>query len=120
MPPHLKNRSRSRIRRFVGLEGGADDLGLYTDLVRHAPVGLIVLNPQKGSTRAFEILVANEAAIEISALKGLDPANVRGKKIGHLFPSICERDLDNSLSRVLLCGCPCHLGQVQLEKDSGH
>jgi PAS domain S-box-containing protein len=113
MPLPLPNRSAGELSRFEASQVRGDDPELYFDLAKHAPVGLMVLEPPEGEGRTFKILSANHAAIAISALKELDAADVHGKEINELFPSICEHDLEQSLSNVLRSGCPCHLGQVQ-------
>jgi PAS domain S-box-containing protein len=101
---------RSRVKEA----SETDERLLCLELVKHAPVGLMILRPEKHQARhTFKILAANQAAIALSHLNDREAAHLRGKSISDLFPSICVKDLDEALSEVVRSGRPCHLGLFQ-------
>ncbi|HTL59006.1 MAG TPA: ATP-binding protein [Candidatus Limnocylindrales bacterium] len=115
--PHsgsLKRERSSRRRVPVEAKLKSEDRGLYRALVDYAPVGLMVLEPHVELTqRTFRIVAANQAILALSPLNELKPADLTGRPLDEVFPSISTKDLDRALAEAGPAGSALHLGQLQ-------
>jgi len=114
MSLHSQNRTVGKLpKRSTGSQIETDDLSLYLELVKHAPVGLLILQQPEENSGSFKIVTANQAATAISFLKDADVVDLCGKGLNQAFPTICESDLKKVFASMARSGCACHIGQLQ-------
>jgi len=90
-----------------------DGLRLYMDLVRNAPVGLMVVhmeNPE--DVGSFRILAANPAIIRVTGMQHLTVEDVIGKTLAAASPAVFETELPAACAAVIRSGRPRYVGEI--------
>jgi len=113
-----------KTRRFSGFDVQEDlsgfplpsqtVLGLYPELLRELPVGVVLLQLEEPSDlESFRVVDANRAAADISRSKSL---NLLGKRLAD-FPKLLETPLPGQLFDALRSGEPRNLGEISYGDD---
>jgi len=113
-----------KTRRFSGFDVQEDlsgfplpsqtVLGLYPELLRELPVGVVLLLLEEPSDpESFRVVDANRAAADISQSKSL---KLLGKRLAD-FPKLLETPLPRQLFDTLRSGEPRNLGEISYGDD---
>jgi len=113
-----------KTRRFSGFDVQEDlsgfplpsqtVLGLYPELLRELPVGVVLLLLEEPSDpESFRVVDANRAAADISRSKSL---KLLGKRLAD-FPKLLETPLPRQLFDTLRSGEPRNLGEISYGDD---
>jgi len=79
-----------------------EGLRRYEELVKNAPIGLIVLHLEKmGDARTFRILAANPAVIQINRMQGVTVSDLIGKTLVETFPVLFTTNLPELYAAVI-------------------
>src|SRR5437899_881139 len=126
IPGHLTlfKRVFMKTRRFSGFDVQEDlsgfplpsqtVLGLYPELLRELPVGVVLLLLEEPSDpESFRVVDANRAAADISRSKSL---KLLGKRLAD-FPKLLETPLPRQLFDTLRSGEPRNLGEISYGDD---
>jgi PAS domain S-box-containing protein len=111
-PKAGKSRRQEKRPRVLVLEE-ATSHEILSALVKHAPVGLMVLRGEGAlDARSFKIVSVNPAVFEISRMRDIAESDLVGKPIDKVFPGLCNKELAASFLSGIRSGRPKHLGEI--------
>ncbi|PYI88096.1 MAG: hypothetical protein DME26_04190 [Verrucomicrobia bacterium] len=90
-----------------------EGLRRYEELVKNAPIGLIVLHLEKmGDARTFRILAANPAVIQINRMQGATVSDLIGKTLVEAFPALFKTKLPELYAAVIRSGTARYVEEI--------
>jgi PAS domain S-box-containing protein len=90
-----------------------EGLRLYMELVKNAPIGLLVLRLENiEDVRTLRILAANPAVTQLTGMQDVSVADLIGKTLAEVFPAVSKTELPDLYAAVIRSGRPRHVEEV--------